>query len=99
MEEIITNYLVTEKQVDSEIARKVVLAKILKYDDIVTEFMQWLETRTYRDDGLEIMGYRAQDVYAMAPFLDGIGVYEFLVTLRDNPKRGQEIIESGFAIK
>lgn len=99
MEETVNNYLITEKKLESEIARKVILANILKYNDIANEFMQWLETRTYRDDGLEVMGCTAQDIYAMAPFLDGIGVYNFLVTLRDNPERGQEIIKSGFIIK
>ena len=51
------------------------------------------------EGGVEVDGYRAQDIYEMAPMLDGIGVFNFLVTLRDDPEEGEKMIEEGFRVR
>ena len=54
---------------------------------------------TASDAKLEVNGYTAGDICGMAPLLDGIGVYNFLVDLRDNPEAAQKAIDSGFVVK
>jgi len=98
MEEKVRNYLINETQEKSEVVREMLTEKVLKYDDIAAEFGRWLETRSYEGGELKVGGYTAAEIYQMAPQLDGIGVYNFLVTLRDNPKLAEEIIRHGFAV-
>ncbi len=99
METKIDNYLREEKQIDSELVREMLIKKITKYDDILQEFIQWLEARSYEHARVVIDGYNAQKIYELAPQLDGIGVYNFLVTLRDEPQEAQAIINEGFIAK
>lgn len=98
MEAQIEEYLQYENGVDSEVVRQKLQQKVLKYDDIAAEFSRWLETRVYDEAGLEIGGYRAKDIYELAPQLDGIGVFNFLVTLRDAPDEAEKYIQSGFVV-
>ncbi len=98
MEEKIEKYLVEEKKVESEVVRQRLRQKVMKYDDIAAEFVKWLETRNYDDMLVEIGGYTAKKIYTMAPMLDGIGVFNFLVTLRDDPEGAKEIIKEGFVV-
>lgn len=99
MEEKVRKYLEDEAGDESEVVQEMLLEKVMKYDDIAAEFGRWLEARDYAGSKLEVGGYTAAEIYRMAPMLDGIGVYNFLVTLRDNPKVAREIIRSGFAVK
>ena len=94
----IEKYLIDEKKVESEVVRKLLTEKVTKYDDIRDEFLKWLEVRNYDDMPLEVGGYTAKSVYKMAPMLDGIGVFNFLVTLRDDPEEAQRIIGEGFKV-
>lgn len=48
---------------------------------------------------MEIGGYTAKTIHEIAPQLVGIGVYNFLVTLRDDPEGAKEIIDEGFVVK
>jgi len=95
----IEQYLVTEKKVESPVVRSMLMKKITKYDDIKNEFLNWLKRRDYSDAKLEVNGYTAGDICGMAPLLDGIGVYNFLVDLRDNPEAAHKAIDSGFVVK
>ena len=71
--------------------------KIKKYDDIYDEFCYWLENRNYdRENPVTIAGYTAKQIFQLNPKLDGIGVYNFLITLRETPERAKEYIDSGF---
>lgn len=92
----IEKYLLEEKQAFGVVFVKL-FSKITKYEDIAKEFCRWLEVRNYDyDNQIEIGGYSAKKIYEMAPILDGIGVYNFLVTLRDNPEEAARIINEGF---
>lgn len=98
MEERIERYLVGERKVESAVVRKILQDKVMKYDDIAKEFVRWLETREY-EDGIEIEGYTAKKIHEIALHLDGIGVYNFLVALRDDLVGARKIIDEGFVIK
>lgn len=69
--------------------------------DIAEEFSEWLETHQYRvDDGaLKIRGYTASKIAEMAPFLDGAGAFNFLITLREKPEKAEKYIQDGFKRK
>ena len=95
----ITTYLIQDKKMTPVVAT--VLAKSLeKYDDIKNEFIYWIENNSFEcDNPLSINGYTAKRIHEIAPHLDGVGVYNFIVTLRDKPEQAREYIDKGFPIK
>ena len=98
MEKII-DYLVNECERKPAVAAKVV-APLERHDDIRAELEGWLETREFpKDDPLKIEGYTAEDIFKLAPFMNGVGLYNFMVTLRERPDNGKKIIAEGFPRK
>lgn len=75
------------------------VAKATKYDDIRQELLKWLKTGEFKEDGLEIEGHSARDIAELAPFMDGVGVYNFMVDLRENPETAKKYIADGFPIR
>ena len=68
--------------------------------DIAEEFIGWLNTGKYKeDDPLRIEGYTAQDIATLAPFLDGAGAFNLLITLRERPEKAKGYIRDGFKMK
>lgn len=97
MEKII-DYYVKEKNTSRAVA--IVLAKrIGKYDDIKEAFVQWLYERDYEMIDICVEGLTAKDIHDMAPFLDASGVFDFMLTLRDQPGKAKQYIEQGFPRK
>jgi len=95
----IMDYLLKEKQM-TEIVAKRTVEKISKYDDIRKEFEYWISNKSYNaENPLEVSGYTAQDILKLAPFMDGLGVFNFMVTLRDDPVKAKEYIDDGFKRK
>ena len=93
------DYLLNEKQMTEIVAARTE-NKIAKHDDIRSEFEGWIKNRTYDiDNPLVVSEYSAQDIYKLAPFMDGLGVYNFMITLRDEPKKAKEYIAGGFKRK
>ena len=98
MEKII-DYLINTRSQKPEIAAKVSLP-LERHDDIRAELEKWIETREYpQDTPLAIEGYTAEMISKLAPFMDGVGVYNFMVTLRERPDNGKRIIAEGFPRK
>ena len=99
MEAKIKKYFLEEKKVTEQVA-KILCRSLLKYEDIAEEFCYWIENREYmKEDNLVINGYSATDISRLAPHLDASGVYGFMVSLRDNPVKAEEIIENKFPNK
>ncbi len=68
--------------------------------DIAEEFSEWLDTQQYRsENALCIRGYTAARIAEMAPFLDGAGAFNFLITLREKPDKAEKYILDGFKRK
>ena len=96
---VITEYLLNEKQMTEVVAERMA-KKVSKYEDISKEFEFWIQSKTYyTENPLVVGGYTAKDISGLAPFMDGLGVYCFMVTLRDNPAKAKEYIEGGFKRK
>lgn len=98
MEKII-NYLVSVRKQKPEVAAKI-SEPLAKHSDIRAELETWLESQEYpQDKPLTIEGYTAEMISKLAPFMDGVGVYNFLVTLRERPDNAKRIIAAGFPRK
>jgi hypothetical protein len=93
------DYLLNEKQMTEVVAARTE-KKVSKYEDIRNEFELWIKNKAYNSDNpLVVSGYTAQDIYNLAPFMDGLGVYNFMVTLREDPSKAKEYIDNGFKRK
>ena len=93
----IATYLTQEKKIPSPVAKRLA-AKFERHPDILAELEAWIKTGRY-EDGVQVEGYAATAIHDLAPFLDGPGVFSFLVTLRENPETAKRQIAEGFPRK
>ncbi len=49
-------------------------------------------------DGIRVEGYSAHQIKELAPFMNGCGVYSFMVNLREDPKTAHGYIAKGFPV-
>ena len=99
MMEKITNYLINERFQKPNVAAKIA-SPFEKHDDIRTELEKWIDLKEFpKDNPLTIEGYTAEMIFELAPFMDGVGVYNFMVTLRERPENAKKIIAEGFPRK
>jgi len=95
----IIDYLVNVRDQKLMVATKIG-ASFEKHDDVVIEPEKWIEDQEYtQDNPLTIEGYTAEMISKLAPFMDGVGVYNFMVTLRERPENAKRIIAEGFPRK
>jgi len=95
----IINYLVNERNQKPEVAAKIA-TPFESHSDIRAELESWIERRMFaQDNPLTIEGYTAEAISKLAPFMDGVGVYNFMVTLRERPDNAKRIIAEGFPRK
>ena len=95
----IINYLVNTCNQKPEVAAKITLP-FKKHGDIRNELEKWIEKQEYPQiNKLTIEGYTAEMISKLAPFMDGVGVYNFLITLRERPENAKRIIADGFPRK
>ena len=97
--ERIRDYLINERNQKPEAADKITLP-FEKHEDIRAELEGWITQKTYpQDTPLTVEGYTAEAISKLAPFMDGVGVYNFLITLRERPDNARRIIAAGFPRK
>ncbi|MCL2063378.1 MAG: hypothetical protein FWG98_03265 [Candidatus Cloacimonetes bacterium] len=95
----ILNYIINEKKQKPLVAEKIA-SSFAKHDDIRFELESWIENKIFPTENMiSIEGYSAEMIYKLAPFMDGVGVYNFLVTLRERPENAKRIIAEGFKRK
>jgi hypothetical protein len=95
----IVDYLVNERGLTAENTERIT-SKLASHEDILAELEQWIDTKVYpTENSIEVEGYAAKAIATLAPFMDGVGVYNFLVTLRERPEAGKKIIKEGFPRK
>lgn len=97
MEKII-EFLINELNQNERVAKRNA-TKLTKYEDIQNEFLDCLESEEYPEEGIVINGYSAKDISERASFMNVVGVYNFMVTLRDNPDFAIKTINDGFPRK
>lgn len=99
MESKITKYLLSTSEDMHIMVAKTLAKKLCKYDDIRDEFLEWIKTHSYDfEHPISSKGYTAKQISEMAPFMNGAGVYNFMVSLRDEPDFAQQCIDEGFII-
>lgn len=97
--QMIDRFLQDEAKESSSMVRSMLITKVTRYDDIRDEFLRWLDKRDYEaSNPVVVEGYTAKEIHKLAKFLDGIGVYNFLTDLRDNPEQGKQYIAEGFRV-
>ncbi len=97
--EPIKDYLLKEKKLTPAVMERMLL-KFEKHQDIANEFVLWIQTKEYvTDNPIKTEGYTAGDIYKIAPFLDGVGVFNFMISLREQPEKAKQQIASGFPRK
>lgn len=95
----VMQYCLEELKMPKPIAT-MIINTLSEQPDIFEEFKKWLETRSYdMDDAISVEGYTAKAISEIAPFFDGIGVYGFLVELREDPEHAKKKIKQGFPRK
>jgi len=98
MEKIIT-YLTDVRGVKQEAANKI-CASFDRHSDIRVELEHWIDKKEYPSENpISINGYTAEKIALLAPFMDGVGVYNFMITLRERPENAEKIIAAGFPRK
>ena len=99
MEKEIVESIIKDHKNTNRTVAIIVAEDLCKHQDIASEYLEWTKRRNYDfENPIMSGGYTAKDVYHMAPFLDGVGVYSFLATLRDNPEKANQIINDGFIV-
>lgn len=97
--DIIIKYFKEELK-ETDVVAKFCFKDIMKYDDILNEFTNYLVKRTYDiENPIEINGYTAKQISLLNPKFTASGVYTFMKLLRDNKTKALSIINSGFANK
>ena len=95
---VIEKYLSDERGVSRARLQEMV-EKIMRHQDIAAEFETWIQQRNYDfEHPIIVEGYTAKQIYELAPFLDGIGVYNFLITLREEPETAKKYIAEEFRV-
>ena len=96
---LIRKYLIEEKKMSAVVAERTIL-KLEQHPDISSELEKWIADRTYESNRpVSVEGYTATDIVKLAPFMDGVGVFTFLVSLREQPDKAKAQIAAGFPRK
>lgn len=97
--ELVIKYFKEEEKVNDFVG-KLLFKALSRYDDILNEFIKYLNQRTYDlKDAIEISGYTAKKIHELNPKFSPSGVYTFMEALRSDPTKAEEIIKSGFKNK
>ncbi len=68
------------------------------HPDIRAEFEKWIATREYETENpIVVEGYTAKDISELAPFEPGIGVYTFMISLREEPEYAIAYIKKNYS--
>lgn len=96
---LIRKYLIEEKKMPPIVADRTI-AKLERHPDISSELEHWITDRSYESSApASAEGYTAADIVKLAPFMDGVGVFTFLVSLREQPDKAKAQIAAGFPRK
>ena len=97
--ELIHKYLIEERKMTAVVADRTV-KKLGRHPDISAELEAWILSREYKSiSPVVVEGYTAVDIVKVAPFMDGVGVFTFLVSLREEPTKAKRQIATGFPRK
>ncbi len=92
------NYMEHEDDLDPELI-EFFISRFMEHPDICLEFEKWIISGEYvTENPVTVEGYTAKDIALAAEFMTGLGVYNFLITLREDPQIALTYINEGFPI-
>lgn len=97
MSEIIENYYRKTKLEDFQIKSK--LDMLDRHSDIKSELEYWLLNKAYKQDGIVVEDFSAENLAAKSKYLNGEGAFMMLIQLREKPDVAKKLIASGFKMK
>lgn len=95
--EQIREYLISAGLDEEFVARKV--SQYEKHIDIANEFVAWIVSGKYKENGIEVEGYTAKQLSELSEYLVGEGAFSMLIMLREKPEKAKKKIQAGFRIK
>ncbi|MDU1413524.1 MAG: hypothetical protein E6929_11990 [Clostridium sp.] len=72
--------------------------KLLNHPDIFKSFYNYVLNEEFPEDSLSVEGYTARQLYE-STYLEPIGAYNYLIYLRNNPKRAIMNLKKGLPRK
>jgi hypothetical protein len=92
--EDIKKYLNETARLDPR-SKELLLSRLAKHPDIQAEFQNVIQTGAIPENGIASGEWTAQKISKQLPHLKTHIVYEFLIGLRDEPKRYNRYINRG----
>ena len=97
-QELICDYLISEG--DGLIVIKQLYKPLSRHEDILGELCQCIRQDSFEiDNPITVEGYTAKDIHERAKFMNYMGIYLFLVSLREQPEWAKEQIQKGWPRK
>lgn len=97
--ERVIKYFMEEENLSEPVAR-VCFKDIARQEEVLKEFIKYLEERDYDIKGsVSINGYTAKKIHELNSTLKPCGVYAFLNYLKEKPEEAEETIRKGFPNK
>lgn len=99
MKEKILNYFTSELKEKPARAEEMYL-KLQRHPDILCEFAAWVDSRSFpgEGEGLVVEGYSAKKL-SETTYLEPIGVYNYLIYLREKPAEALINLKKGLPRK
>ena len=94
--DVVRDYLVSQEGIVGAPLGNM-LKKFERNPDVMKEFCQWIRLQSYDiESPISVDGYTAKRIHEMNSAFDGVGVYNFLISLRENPEFASRCIKRGF---
>lgn len=97
MSKVIREYYEKAHTMPALIEQKIALFE--KHPDIMREFENWITTKQFSSEGVNVEGYTAAKLAEKFRFLRGEGAFVLLIELRDNSQKAHKRISGGFKRK
>ena len=84
-----------ESQNMSPLAAEELLNKLKKHEDIYREFLEFIKTEEYPENGVKSGEYTSKILSERLSHFPAQNIYEFMIGLRDNPDQFEKFILEG----
>lgn len=95
--EKILDYLLNEKKQTQKTAQ-INIEKLNRHTDIMEELCQWIDTRAFSENAINIDGYTAE-ILVQTTYLTPLGAYNYLIYLREKPEEAIKALQAGLPRK
>ena len=93
----IKKYLIESLKV-TDVVADLLLSKFANHHDICDELCECLKNKSYEvENPVVINGYTAHEISKLNTKFDVMGVYSFMITLREEPQKAEAYIKDSFS--